>query len=259
MSQIAVVLWAYSAKEDNELDLDRGDHISVLELCNADWYRGSLNGKTGYFPAKFTRLLDRTESLVSLNEGRQSAVKSLAENEASAAKSVTENESSAPKSVTENESIAARYLNGNEDTDNADDLQSSEIVYIAPELIRREGWTSYKGVKDFGGAPPKKAHSWHMSWTVVTIGYILFYKEERSKHKRTKNEKPPPPEIIVKLDNISLAKNIKSSKGKCFHLTLASAAVWAVHSAENELEDWIQVISASTKQNATPAEYSNGT
>ncbi|KAJ3024486.1 UNVERIFIED_CONTAM: hypothetical protein HDU68_008114 [Siphonaria sp. JEL0065] len=53
----AVALWDYTAVEDNELSFRAGDVIDVLDLCNEDWFEGSLNSKTGYFPANRVRLL----------------------------------------------------------------------------------------------------------------------------------------------------------------------------------------------------------
>ncbi|KND01063.1 hypothetical protein, variant [Spizellomyces punctatus DAOM BR117] len=53
----ARALWDYSAIEDNELDLCVGDYIDIIELCNSDWYEGSINGKTGFFPANRVELI----------------------------------------------------------------------------------------------------------------------------------------------------------------------------------------------------------
>ncbi|KAJ3015445.1 UNVERIFIED_CONTAM: guanine nucleotide exchange factor 9, partial [Siphonaria sp. JEL0065] len=53
----AVALWDYAAVEDNELSFRAGDVVEVLDLCNEDWFEGSLNNKTGYFPANRVRLL----------------------------------------------------------------------------------------------------------------------------------------------------------------------------------------------------------
>jgi hypothetical protein len=58
----AVALWAYIAKEDNELSLKPGDHILITEKCNKDWYEGNLNGKIAFFPANYVRVIAKTTS-----------------------------------------------------------------------------------------------------------------------------------------------------------------------------------------------------
>ncbi|KAI8613325.1 hypothetical protein BC830DRAFT_1132800 [Chytriomyces sp. MP71] len=52
----ATALWAYAAIEDNELSFEAGDAIAITDLCNSDWFEGSLRGRTGYFPANRVRL-----------------------------------------------------------------------------------------------------------------------------------------------------------------------------------------------------------
>lgn len=61
---VAIALWGYSAKEENELNLKPGDRITVTNLCNSDWYEGVLNGKTAYFPAKFVRVMNELTGAV---------------------------------------------------------------------------------------------------------------------------------------------------------------------------------------------------
>ncbi|TPX72324.1 hypothetical protein SpCBS45565_g00693 [Spizellomyces sp. 'palustris'] len=53
----ARALWDYSAIEDNELDLRVGDVIDIIELCNSDWYEGTCQGRTGFFPANRVELI----------------------------------------------------------------------------------------------------------------------------------------------------------------------------------------------------------
>ncbi|KAJ3131022.1 Rho GTPase-activating protein 15, partial [Physocladia obscura] len=50
----ARALWDYEAMEDNELSFAAGDFITVLELCNDDWYEGATSKdatRIGFFPA----------------------------------------------------------------------------------------------------------------------------------------------------------------------------------------------------------------
>jgi Variant SH3 domain len=46
--------------KDNELTLLPGDRITIVEFCNNDWYEGTLDGKTAYFPANYVRVLAGT-------------------------------------------------------------------------------------------------------------------------------------------------------------------------------------------------------
>ncbi|KAI8843180.1 hypothetical protein BJ741DRAFT_660220 [Chytriomyces cf. hyalinus JEL632] len=82
----ATALWDYTAIEDNELSFAAGDVIQVTELCNDDWFEGSIGGRVGFFPANRVRIesdtvaatepeVDSTRaSLVSSSSNRNSIV-----------------------------------------------------------------------------------------------------------------------------------------------------------------------------------------
>ncbi|KAJ3126662.1 hypothetical protein HK100_010133 [Physocladia obscura] len=58
----ARALWDYEAMEDNELSFAAGDFITVLELCNDDWYEGATSkdaARIGFFPANRVVLLNQ--------------------------------------------------------------------------------------------------------------------------------------------------------------------------------------------------------
>jgi len=55
----AQVTYSYAAENPDELSLQIGDVISVIEkdLEDVGWWKGELNGKIGVFPDNFVKLL----------------------------------------------------------------------------------------------------------------------------------------------------------------------------------------------------------
>ncbi|CAG8442938.1 14189_t:CDS:2 [Gigaspora rosea] len=49
--KLAKVEYDYQAKDSDELSLDQGDVVTVLEQIDKGWWKGDLNGKVGMFPA----------------------------------------------------------------------------------------------------------------------------------------------------------------------------------------------------------------
>ena len=62
----ARVLFSYSAENDDELTIEEGDTIIVLdkELEDSGWWKGEFNGKVGVFPDNFVELLPPEETHV---------------------------------------------------------------------------------------------------------------------------------------------------------------------------------------------------
>ncbi|XP_025096830.1 SH3 domain-containing kinase-binding protein 1-like isoform X3 [Pomacea canaliculata] len=62
----AVVRFAYTAEQPDELSLKEGDIVRVLDknLEDEGWWRGEVNGKTGVFPDNFVELLPQQEEPV---------------------------------------------------------------------------------------------------------------------------------------------------------------------------------------------------
>ena len=55
----ARVVYSYMAENEDELSLDVGDVIDVVEMKLEDvgWWKGKLRGKTGVFPDNFVELI----------------------------------------------------------------------------------------------------------------------------------------------------------------------------------------------------------
>ena len=51
-AELCVALYSYSSDEPGDLVFQKGDVIKVLR-AETDWWRGSLNGRTGDFPANY--------------------------------------------------------------------------------------------------------------------------------------------------------------------------------------------------------------
>ena len=59
----ARVLFSYSAENEDELSLEEGATIVVLdkELEDSGWWKGEMDGKVGVFPDNFVELLPHEE------------------------------------------------------------------------------------------------------------------------------------------------------------------------------------------------------
>lgn len=51
----AVVKFSYTAERDDELSLVKGDRVVVMEKCSDGWWRGSHDGRVGWFPSNYVR------------------------------------------------------------------------------------------------------------------------------------------------------------------------------------------------------------
>ena len=59
MSDRARVVFTYTAENPDELSIQVGEVVNVLEkkLEDVGWWKGELNGKIGVFPDNFVELL----------------------------------------------------------------------------------------------------------------------------------------------------------------------------------------------------------
>ncbi|KAL0136795.1 hypothetical protein V8B55DRAFT_1542610 [Mucor lusitanicus] len=57
----AEALYDYSGDNPSDLTIRRGDIIQLTELINDDWWKGTLNGKTGIFPRNYVKKLESSE------------------------------------------------------------------------------------------------------------------------------------------------------------------------------------------------------
>ena len=59
----AKVLYSYTAENEDELSIEEGQVIYILQkdLEDSGWWKGELNGKVGVFPDNFVELLPPEE------------------------------------------------------------------------------------------------------------------------------------------------------------------------------------------------------
>uniref|UniRef100_A0A1A8G9F1 Cytoplasmic protein n=2 Tax=Nothobranchius korthausae TaxID=1143690 RepID=A0A1A8G9F1_9TELE len=49
----ALVKFSYTAEREDELTLVKGTRVVVMEKCSDGWWRGSYNGRSGWFPSNY--------------------------------------------------------------------------------------------------------------------------------------------------------------------------------------------------------------
>lgn len=49
----ALVKFSYNAEREDELSLVKGTRVIVMEKCSDGWWRGSYNGRSGWFPSNY--------------------------------------------------------------------------------------------------------------------------------------------------------------------------------------------------------------
>lgn len=80
----ALVKFSYTAEREDELSLVKGTRVIVMEKCSDGWWRGSYNGRSGWFPSNYvTEDVERTaggaaDPTVSLTEKLAAVVNSTA-------------------------------------------------------------------------------------------------------------------------------------------------------------------------------------
>lgn len=80
----ALVKFSYTAEREDELSLVKGTRVIVMEKCSDGWWRGSYNGRSGWFPSNYvTEDVERTaggatDPTVSLTDKLAAVVNSTA-------------------------------------------------------------------------------------------------------------------------------------------------------------------------------------
>ena len=64
------VLFPYSKVNDDELELERGQIVTVLSKSLEDpgWWKGSVDGKVGVFPDNFVKIIKKSARKPPLNK-----------------------------------------------------------------------------------------------------------------------------------------------------------------------------------------------
>ena len=48
-----MALYPYKAQNDDELNFEKGDVITVISKDEESWWKGEINGMTGVFPSNY--------------------------------------------------------------------------------------------------------------------------------------------------------------------------------------------------------------
>ena len=54
--QYCTATYKFEGEHDGDLKFNVGDRIKLVEQIDSEWWRGSLHGNTGIFPAAFVKL-----------------------------------------------------------------------------------------------------------------------------------------------------------------------------------------------------------
>ncbi len=59
----AEAMYDYKGQDSSDLDLKRGDKISILEHVNNDWWRGEVAGRVGIFPSNYVKIISAPDDI----------------------------------------------------------------------------------------------------------------------------------------------------------------------------------------------------
>jgi hypothetical protein len=69
----AKVLYAYQANEDDELTVENGVFVNLIDMTDPDWWQCEYDGDIGMLPSNYLRVLgeNRQEQEISQDEGEK--------------------------------------------------------------------------------------------------------------------------------------------------------------------------------------------
>eukprot|EP00005_Dracoamoeba_jomungandri_P003193 CAMPEP_0174250884 /NCGR_PEP_ID=MMETSP0439-20130205/904_1 /TAXON_ID=0 /ORGANISM="Stereomyxa ramosa, Strain Chinc5" /LENGTH=271 /DNA_ID=CAMNT_0015331061 /DNA_START=83 /DNA_END=898 /DNA_ORIENTATION=+ len=74
-------LYEYTAENEEQICLQVGDELTVLEEHEDGWWKGELNGKEGLFPANYVELKDEPQENPELTDKEDKRRKAMEDNE----------------------------------------------------------------------------------------------------------------------------------------------------------------------------------
>ncbi|KAG0694360.1 SH3 and cysteine-rich domain-containing protein 3 [Chionoecetes opilio] len=70
-TNLYVVLYNFSSRHPDELDLRAGYKVTVTDTSDPDWWQGKCLGRTGYFPSKYVTRLNGGEKPLQVTHNLQ--------------------------------------------------------------------------------------------------------------------------------------------------------------------------------------------
>ena len=64
-----VALYNYTARTSKEVSFNKGDMIRVFSRTNSDWWDARVNGKFGFVPVQYVKVLERPVSVSDVSQG----------------------------------------------------------------------------------------------------------------------------------------------------------------------------------------------
>jgi hypothetical protein len=71
--QLVQAIYDYQGENNDELNISKGDIITVTQTPDGGWFEGTLNGVTGWFPSNYVVPIDNTSDA---SRGRENGVES---------------------------------------------------------------------------------------------------------------------------------------------------------------------------------------
>lgn len=70
-TNLYVVLYNFTSRHPDELDLRAGYKVTVTDTSDPDWWQGKCLGRTGYFPSKYVTRLNAGEKPLQVTHNLQ--------------------------------------------------------------------------------------------------------------------------------------------------------------------------------------------
>jgi chromosome segregation ATPase len=156
----AVAVFDYQATADNQLSFKAGDVIEIEQKLAGGWWVGSLNGKSGLYPANYTRLLANASTEIRLKTAaRGSRIYSLQQTsglfsrlEGSTSPPATEATADADAtSMTQQEAAETPSTNGKPDEPKSSSDSSGRSTSTPAPTTTTTNSTNVKSTKPAGG------------------------------------------------------------------------------------------------------------
>ncbi|KAI9199751.1 uncharacterized protein BJ171DRAFT_202084 [Polychytrium aggregatum] len=134
-------------------------------------------------------------------------------------------------------------------------LTLTSVNPVPPELVRREGPIQKKLKFEEGKKEPRYSTSWTVSYAIVCVGFLLFYKEDPSRAKKGDISLPT---CVLPLTSATTIENGTNHTKKKYAVSLTTEkyAHWLLlFQTEKDSLKWIETLKECAREKAAPNEY----